>query len=97
LSCGFCYKHELIWFGVSNLLVLNIYPFILSVAIAWGMKFAFKIMTKPVTQAAIVISVIALSSGSLATIAIFLGTLARILCAIVLAVIIYLALCLAPP
>jgi hypothetical protein len=38
------------------------------------MIFAIEIKTKPVTQATIVISVVACSSGSLATIAIYLGT-----------------------
>jgi hypothetical protein len=62
------------------------------------MKFAFKIKTKPVTQAAVIIGVIAFASGSLTTIAIYVDTpLARILfCAVALAVIVYLALCLAP-
>jgi hypothetical protein len=77
-------------------LLLKFSPFILFVAIAWGMKFAFKIKTKPVTQAAIVISIVAFSSGSLATIEIYLGTpLAGIVCAVVLVVIVYLVLCLA--
>jgi hypothetical protein len=61
------------------------------------MKIAFEIKTEPVTQAAIIINVIAFSSGSLATIAVYLGTpSAGIICAVVLAVIVYLALRLAP-
>jgi hypothetical protein len=59
------------------------------------MKFTFKIMTKPVTQTAIIISIILFSSGSLATIDSSLGTpLAGIVCNIKLAVMVYLALCL---
>jgi hypothetical protein len=38
------------------------------------MKFAFKINTEPVTQAPIIIGVIAFALGSLATIAIYLDT-----------------------
>ncbi len=65
--------------------------------IAGGMTFAFKIKTKPVTQAAIIIRVVVFSSGSLATIAVYLGTPPTgIACAIVLVVIVYLALRLAP-
>jgi hypothetical protein len=62
-----------------------------------GMKFAFKIKTKPVTQAAIIIIIIAFALGLLALIAIYLRSpLVGIVCAIVLAIIVYLALCLAP-
>jgi hypothetical protein len=61
------------------------------------MKIAFEIKTKPVAQAAIIISIVAFSSGSLGTITISLRTpFAGIACAIALAVIVYLALCLAP-
>jgi hypothetical protein len=61
------------------------------------MNIAFEIKTKPVMQAVIIIGVVALSSGSLATIMISRGTpSAGIVCAIALAVIIYLALCLSP-
>jgi hypothetical protein len=60
------------------------------------MKFAFKIITDPVTQAAVIIGVIAFASGSLATIAIYVDSpLFSITCAFVLAVIVYLALHLA--
>jgi hypothetical protein len=38
------------------------------------MKFAFEIKTEPVTQAAIIIGVIAFSSASLTLIAIYLGS-----------------------
>ncbi len=61
------------------------------------MKFAFKIKTEPVTQATIIIGVVAFALGSLALIAIYLGSpSAGIVCAIVLAIIVYLALHLAP-
>jgi hypothetical protein len=61
------------------------------------MKIAFEIKTKPVMQAGIIISIVAFSSGSHATIMISLGTPSTsIVCAIALAVIVYLALCLAP-
>ncbi len=71
--------------------------FFCCIAIAWGMKFAFEIKTKPVTQATIIIGVVPFFSRSLATIAVYLGyVLARIVCAIILAVIVYLSLCLAP-
>jgi hypothetical protein len=35
------------------------------------MKFAFDIKTEPVTQAAIIVAVVAFSSGSLATVAVY--------------------------
>jgi hypothetical protein len=61
------------------------------------MKSAFEIKTEPVTQAMIIIGVIAFALGSLVSIAIYLGSpLAGIVCAIVLEIIIYLALRLAP-
>ena len=61
------------------------------------MKFASEIKTEPATQAAIIIGAIAFSSGSLATIAIYLRAASTgILCAIVLAIIVYLALRLTP-
>ncbi len=61
------------------------------------MKFTFKIKTEPVTQATVFIGVITFTSGSLVTIAIYVDTpLASISCAVALAVIVYLALCLAP-
>jgi hypothetical protein len=61
------------------------------------MKFAFEIKTEPVTQAAIIIAVVAFSSVSLALLAIYLGSaLAGIACTIILAVIVYLALRLTP-
>jgi hypothetical protein len=61
------------------------------------MKFAFKIKTKPVTQSAIIISVVAFALGSLMSIPIYLGSFsAGIVCAIVLVIIVSLALHLAP-
>jgi hypothetical protein len=61
------------------------------------MKLVFKIKTEPVTQATIIISVVAFASGSLATIAIYVNSpIAGIICAIILAIIVYLALRLAP-
>jgi hypothetical protein len=61
------------------------------------MKFVFEIKTEPVTQASIIISVVAFSSGSLATIAVYSDSpLVCVLCAIVLALIVYAALRFAP-
>jgi hypothetical protein len=63
-----------------------------------GMKFAFKIKTEPMTQATVIIGVIAFASGSHMMILIYVdSTLVGISCAVALAVIVYLALCLAPP
>ncbi len=62
-----------------------------------GMKFAFKIKTKPVTQATIIIAVNTVSSGSLALIAIYSQSLLVYLsCTVVLAIIVYVALHMAP-
>ncbi len=61
------------------------------------MKLVFEIKTEPVTQASNIVAVVAFSSGSLALIAIYLQSPSVcVFCAIVLAVIVYLALCLAP-
>jgi hypothetical protein len=61
------------------------------------MKFVFKIKTEPVTQVSIIIAVVAFSSGSLALNAIYSQILlVGASCAVVLALIVYLALCLAP-
>jgi hypothetical protein len=61
------------------------------------MKFAFKIKTKPVTQATNIIAVVAFSSTSLALIVIYLQSpLVSAFCAVVLEVVVYLALRLAP-
>jgi hypothetical protein len=57
------------------------------------MKFAFEIKTEPVTQVAIIVTVVAFSSGSLATAAIYAQSLpVSIICLVVLAIIVYLAL-----
>ena len=61
------------------------------------MKLVFEIKTEPVTQAAIIIGVVVSAAGSLATIAIYVDSpLTGIFCAVVLAIIVYLALHLAP-
>ena len=61
------------------------------------MKLVFKVKTEPVTQVTIIIGVIAFASGSLATIEIYVDSpIADIICAAVLAIIVYLALCLTP-
>jgi hypothetical protein len=61
------------------------------------MKIAFKIKAKPVTQASIIVAVVAFSSNSLALIATYLQSpLVSAFCAAILAVIVYSALCLAP-
>ena len=62
-----------------------------------GMKFAFKIKTEPVTQATIIIGVVAFSSRLLAGISFYLGaTAAGIVCAIVLGINVRLTLRLSP-
>ena len=61
------------------------------------MKLVFEIKTEPVTQASIIIAVVAFSSGALASIAAYSDSpLVCVACAIVLAVIVYSALRLAP-
>ena len=61
------------------------------------MKFAFEIKTEPVTQASIIVAVIAFSSGSLATIAIYAQSPpVSIICLVVLAFIVYLTLRFSP-
>jgi hypothetical protein len=61
------------------------------------MKLVFEIKTEPVTQASIIVAVVAFSSGSLATIAIYSQSPSVcVICTIVLAVIVYSALHLAP-
>ncbi len=61
------------------------------------MKFAFEIKTKPVTQAAIIVTVVAFSSGSLATVAVYAQSLpVTIICLVLLAIIVYLALRFSP-
>jgi hypothetical protein len=57
------------------------------------MKFAFEIKTEQVTPAAIIVAVVAFSSGSLTTVAIYAQSLpVSIICSVVLAIIAYLAL-----
>jgi hypothetical protein len=61
------------------------------------MKFALKIKTKLVTQASIIVAVIAFSSGSLALIAIYSQSpLVSASCTVVLVIIVYSSLHLAP-
>ena len=61
------------------------------------MKFAFEIKTEPVTQASIIVAVIAFSSGSLATIAIYAQSPpVSVICSVVLAFVVYLALRFSP-
>ncbi len=63
----------------------------------WLMKFAFEIKTEPVTQAAIIVAVVAFSSGSLATVAVCAQSPpVSIICSVVLAIIVYLALRFSP-
>jgi hypothetical protein len=61
---------------------------------ALGMKFAFGTKMEPVMQAAIIVAVVALSSRSLAMIAIYTNNLTvSTFCAVALAIVMYLALC----
>jgi hypothetical protein len=61
------------------------------------MKFAFEIKTKPVTQAAIIVAVVAFSSGSLATVAVYTQSPpVSAICSVVPAIIVYLALRFSP-
>ena len=61
------------------------------------MKFAFKIETEPVTRAVIIVAVVAFSSGSLATVAMYAQSpTVSIICSVVLAIIVYLALRFSP-
>jgi hypothetical protein len=61
------------------------------------MKLVFEIKTEPVTQASIIIAIVTVSSGSLASIAISAqNTSVSIFCSVALAVIVYIALRLAP-
>ena len=57
------------------------------------MKLVFEIKTEPVTQASIIIAIVTVSSGSLASIAIYAQhTSVSIFCSMALAVIVYIAL-----
>jgi hypothetical protein len=61
------------------------------------MKFAFKIKTEPAAQAAIIVAVVAFSSGSLATVAVYAQSPpVSIICLVILAIIVYLALQFSP-
>jgi hypothetical protein len=61
------------------------------------MKLVFEIKTEPVTKATIIIAIVAVSSGLLASIVIYSQSpLVSVFCAIVLVVIVYSALRLAP-
>jgi hypothetical protein len=61
------------------------------------MKLVFEIKTEPVTQATIIIAIVTVSSRSLASIAIYAhNTSVSIFCSVALAVIVYVALRLAP-
>ncbi len=61
------------------------------------MKLVFEVKTEPVTQAAIAVAIVTVSSGSLVLIAVYLqNTTVCIFCSIVLAITVYTALCLAP-
>ena len=61
------------------------------------MKFVLEVKTEPVTQAAIIVAIVTVSSGSLALIAIYSqNTTVSIICSVVLAITVYTALRLAP-
>jgi len=61
------------------------------------MKFAFEIKTVPVTQAAIIVAIVAFSSGSLPTVAIYAQSQpVSAICSVVLDIIVYLALRFSP-
>jgi hypothetical protein len=78
---------------------LSFEPFLPSAPslLALLMKFAFEIKTEPVTQAAIIVTVVAFSSGSLATVAVYAQSPPICtICSVVLAIIVYLALRFSP-
>jgi len=82
---------------VSNTLLGALFFLPSILALAFDMKCVFEIKTEPVTQASIIISVVAFSSGSLATIAVSSDSPSVcVLCAIVLALFVYAALRFAP-
>jgi hypothetical protein len=61
------------------------------------MKLVFELKMEPVTQAAIIVTIVTVASGSLASIAIYSqNTTVCIFCSIVLAITVYTALHLAP-
>ena len=83
--------------AVSNTLLQALFFLPSILALAFDMKFVFDIKTEPVTQASIIISVVAFSSGSLAMIAVYSDSPSVcVLCTIVLALIVYAALRFAP-
>jgi hypothetical protein len=72
-------------------------PYHPSPPLAPRMKFAFKIKTEPVTQAAIIVTIVTFSSGSLATVAIYAQSPSvNVICLVVLAITVYLVLCFSP-
>jgi hypothetical protein len=61
------------------------------------MIFTFEIKTEPVTQATIMVAIVAFAFGSLALIAIYSQSpLVSAFCSVVLAVVVYSALCFVP-
>ena len=61
------------------------------------MKLVFEIKTEPVTQATIIIAIVTVSSGSLASLKIYAhNTSVSICCSVTLTFIVYIALHLAP-
>jgi hypothetical protein len=87
----FSHERFLQHFPLSPLLPFSLSP------LALVMKFAFKIKTEPVVQESIIVTVVAFSSVSLASITIYSQSpLVCVFCAIVMAVIVYSTLHLAP-
>ena len=82
----------------SHTLFLEPFPTSPLSPLAPQMKFAFEIKTEPVTQAAIIIAVVAFSSGSFAMIVIYAQRPpVSVICLVVLAFIVYLAVRFSPP
>jgi hypothetical protein len=82
---------------LSHALSFELFLLSAPLPLALLMKFAFEIKTEPVTQAAIIVAVIVFSSGSLATVAVYAQSPpVSIICLVVLAIIIYLALRFSP-
>jgi hypothetical protein len=78
---------------------LSLKPFLPSppLPLAPGMKFYLEIKIELVTQATIIIAIVAFSSSSLTTIAIYAQTpSASTFCTVILVVTVYLALCFSP-
>jgi hypothetical protein len=75
--------------SASTTLLLEPLSIFLPASHQQGMKFAFKIKTEPMTQAAVIIGVIAFALGSLVTIAIYVDSpIVGISCAVALVVIV---------